>query len=624
MSAHSEGIGPTWIRVPGYVAESLLGSGASSRVWRGRTAGTGDPVALKFVEVRNPAGSDELTHAAALEAGLLSVLDHPNLIRLHEFVPVPGGFVLVLDLAAGGSLAQLLAARGRLSPGEAISALAPIGTALAHVHDAGVVHGDVSPANVLFSDRGTPMLADLGVSRMLGDRRAAHTTPGYVDPGVAAGYVPSPHSDVFMLAAVAVHVLTGAPLWRGDTADAMLLAALIADLSDIEARLRAAAVPPALSAVVQRALSIEPARRGSAAEFALDFRHAGDPVAVELGAGRARPAEALAAEPPADVAPEPVADGVSRPVTNAIADPLVQSIPDYAAPWAPLDVAAVAPDEADEHAEPRIEQHADDAGYRLDADTGPLPVIAGPAETQNPAQTRAVQAAPRPRRDTRKRAGRAGGRRRRVSWWDLHRRLVLAILAAVAVLAVGAGVAFGVTGGSGHHAARSAGPGAAVASTIGNAPFAVDGTVESLASAPPPSDGSAATSSSAPSVTNAAAATILVQLDSLREGAFARRAPLLLTGVYEPGALLDEDTAALQRIVPDGCGLEGVHTTYTNVKIGSQTASTLNLTATATLAQSVLFCNGVAKAKAPGAGPSAVHITLQHAHTGWLISGVTS
>ena len=133
----------TW-KLPGYVAEELLGHGSSGEVWRGQAISGGAPVALK----RLPVGDAAQVQAARSEAALLSTLDHPHLIRLHELVPAGDTVVLVLDLAAGGSLADLLSRRGRLTPGEAITTLAPIGAALAYAHNEGVVHGDVTPVNI--------------------------------------------------------------------------------------------------------------------------------------------------------------------------------------------------------------------------------------------------------------------------------------------------------------------------------------------------------------------------------------------------------------------------------------------------------------------------------------------
>src|SRR3954447_17145409 len=272
-------------KLRGYTVERLLGSGGSGEVWQARVTSSGAPVALKRV----PTVSDEQRHRARAEAALLSALDHPNLVRLHSMVPAHDALVLVLDLADGGSLADLLAARGRLTPGEVITAVAPVAAALAYLHGEGVVHGDVSPGNILFTAAGVPLLADVGVARLTGDDSDAEATPAYVDPSVAAGCIPGAPSDVFMLGGVGLHALTGTPPWPASDGAAALQLAADGELGDVAGRLAAAGVTSAMAAVVGRALAIDPQRRGTAAELALDLRHSGEPVAVELGAGTLRP-----------------------------------------------------------------------------------------------------------------------------------------------------------------------------------------------------------------------------------------------------------------------------------------------------------------------------------------------
>ncbi|HKC28182.1 MAG TPA: serine/threonine-protein kinase, partial [Jatrophihabitans sp.] len=281
-------------RLRGYVTERKIGRGASAEVWQARAVASGARVALKRIPLRDT----ERLRRAQSEAALLAAFDHPNLIRVHALIPDGDAAVLVLDLAEGGSLADLLAARGRLAPGEVITALAPIAAALQYVHGEGVVHGDVSPANILFTAAGVSLLSDVGVARLTGDDADAESTPAYVDPAVAAGCIPGPQSDIFMLGAVALHALTGAPAWRGETADAVLAQAASAALDDVAQRLAYADVPAAMAAVVARALAIDPQRRGTAADLALDLAHSGEPVAVELAAGRLR-SDRAAAQPAA-------------------------------------------------------------------------------------------------------------------------------------------------------------------------------------------------------------------------------------------------------------------------------------------------------------------------------------
>ncbi|HEX3335687.1 MAG TPA: serine/threonine-protein kinase [Jatrophihabitans sp.] len=284
--------GPWKLR--GYVVERPVGRGGSADVWRARVSASGEPVALKRIRIADP----EQVRRAHDEAALLSALDHPHLVRLHALVPSDDAMVLVLDLADRGSLRDLLTVRGRLAPGEVITALTPIAAALAYLHGEGVVHGDVSAANILFTSTGTPLLADVGVARLTGDEADAESTPAYVDPAVAVGGVPGAPSDVFMLGGVALHALTGSPPWPGDDAEAALAAARAGAFGGVDGavdRLAGAGVPAPMITVVLRALAVDPHRRGTAAEFALDLRHSGAPTAVELSAGLPRRAPTVSA-----------------------------------------------------------------------------------------------------------------------------------------------------------------------------------------------------------------------------------------------------------------------------------------------------------------------------------------
>jgi eukaryotic-like serine/threonine-protein kinase len=264
--------------VPGYTLETRLGRGGSGEVWRAVPRRGGAPVAIKVLVAGDP-------ERQAREAALLGALDHPHLVRLLEVVHQPqrGGaprVALVLELLAGGSLAALLARRGRLRPGEVVTAIAPVAAALAHAHDNGVVHGDLSPGNIVFTAEGRPVLTDLGVARVLGETAAGEVTPAYVDPTVARGGAPGPASDVFGVAAAAFHALTGIAPWNAATAgDTLRVAAdgLLPDLAEL-----APEAPPELVAVIGRGLAADPHDRGSAAAFALDLRHACRPEPVRL------------------------------------------------------------------------------------------------------------------------------------------------------------------------------------------------------------------------------------------------------------------------------------------------------------------------------------------------------
>ncbi len=199
--------------LPGYEVERRLGRGSTGEVWLARESATGEMVALKRL-IPGAAGAGDAISAAWLqrEAALLAGVTHEHVVALRATVPTADGLVLVLEYAAGGSLAQLLSARGRLTPGELVTVGAPLAQALAELHARGLVHGDVTPGNVLFTAAGKPLLSDLGVAVLLDERPLEiGATAGFADPGALDGEPPSAASDVFGLAAVCFAALVGEP-----------------------------------------------------------------------------------------------------------------------------------------------------------------------------------------------------------------------------------------------------------------------------------------------------------------------------------------------------------------------------------------------------------------------------
>ena len=182
--------------VPGYTVGRELGRGGSSTVWLVTNERTGTDFALKCFEpgAVPPGPASENAPDAAVESGvrreirILSALDHQHLVKAHDVLRVVvdsrDGLGLLVDYAPGGSLAQLVASRGKLSIGETVTVLTPIAQVLGYLHANGFTHSDVSPGNVLFTSHGKPLLADVGIARMVGDVAAVpgHGTRGFMDP----------------------------------------------------------------------------------------------------------------------------------------------------------------------------------------------------------------------------------------------------------------------------------------------------------------------------------------------------------------------------------------------------------------------------------------------------------
>ncbi|MGO4191742.1 protein kinase [Arthrobacter sp. YAF17] len=229
--ARTKGSAP---EVPGFDVGRCLGRGGNATVWLVTERQTGSEYALKCFPAGDGLERGDAEEAIRREVRILSVLDHEHLVRAHSVVRLPGGQLsrsgdddgdddadadwgeavgLIMDYAAGGSVEQLVAGRGELGPGETVTVLTPIAQALAYLHGQGFTHGDVSPGNVLFTAHGKPLLADLGVARMVADATAVADagTDGFRDPApvdaVRAGL--QPERDVYSLAALGWYCLTG-------------------------------------------------------------------------------------------------------------------------------------------------------------------------------------------------------------------------------------------------------------------------------------------------------------------------------------------------------------------------------------------------------------------------------
>lgn len=269
--------GMTADRLPGYTLEEVIATGGSAQVWRGRRLADGTPVAVKQLRLAGNDDGDSLRREVAAQG---SIAD-PHVLPVVD-VRMQGETAYIVTPLAAVSVSGLLASRGRLQPGEVITLLAPLARTLAAAHRRLLVHGDISPGNILLDKTGRPLLADFGQSRIsASSAEAAAATAGYVDPAVAAGGEPGPACDVFGLAAVGYVALTGRPPWPGERQAA--LAAARSHRRPSLARL-APLVPARLAAALEDAMQPEPEARPAAAELAEMLLASCPAVAIDLPA----------------------------------------------------------------------------------------------------------------------------------------------------------------------------------------------------------------------------------------------------------------------------------------------------------------------------------------------------
>ncbi len=245
-------------RLDRYELLDHLADGAQAEVHRARDTRTGEVVAIKIPHQRvlqNP----ELARRWRRELALTEGLVHPHLACRHAVDGRHSEPYLVLDYAGGGSLDN------RVGPGlaplpidQVVDWLRQLAQALAHLHAAGIVHGDVKTANLLLTDDLDLKLGDYGAATA--DRRARwwdlptppEGTPEYLSPEQVLGQAPDARSDIYSWGVVAYELLTGQVPLTGPTPLAAMEAHLSGSVAPISAH--RPDVPPGLEAVVLRSL----------------------------------------------------------------------------------------------------------------------------------------------------------------------------------------------------------------------------------------------------------------------------------------------------------------------------------------------------------------------------------
>jgi serine/threonine-protein kinase len=241
-----------------------LASGGMGRVWRARDTLLERPVAVKVL--RSELASDATFRARfRAEAQHTAALHHPHVASVFDYgeQEVEGECLayLVMELVEGEALSTLLEREGRLDPARTLDVLRQTAAALAAAHAAGVVHRDVKPGNVLVGNDGTVKIADFGIAWSASSVPLTGTgqvvgTAHYLSPEQAEGAKASPASDVYALGTVAYECLTGRRAFDGENSVQIALKQIREQPLPLPAE-----IPPAIRAVVERAMAKDPAVR---------------------------------------------------------------------------------------------------------------------------------------------------------------------------------------------------------------------------------------------------------------------------------------------------------------------------------------------------------------------------
>lgn len=248
-----------------------LGVGGMSRVYLCEHATMGHLVAMKLLPIQQ--NSDpSLVERFFREARAVAALNHPNVVRAHDVAEEAGKFhYLVMDYVDGVNLHDLVQRHGALSAERAAHYIAQAAEGLQHVHEAGLIHRDVKPGNLLLDRTGTVKVLDLGLARFQEPETGPSITQRYDDKAIlgTADFL-SPEqaiqssdvdirSDVYSLGATMYYLLAGRPPFPGDNVTQKLLAHQMKPPEPL-ANLRPD-LPAGLIAVVDRMMAKKPEDR---------------------------------------------------------------------------------------------------------------------------------------------------------------------------------------------------------------------------------------------------------------------------------------------------------------------------------------------------------------------------
>ncbi|WP_232295428.1 serine/threonine-protein kinase [Parafrankia sp. EUN1f] len=195
--------------LPGYQLGDLLGSGAFGAVLAAQHRRMDRPVAVK---VMSAAGEDGLPDRFATEARVLAGLDHPHIVRVHDYLEVDDLCLIVMERVGGGTLTRR---RAGMSAETACAIGLAVAAALEHAHGKGVLHRDIKADNILFDDAGLVKVADFGIAKIFDGSAAAASmiagTPMYMAPEVISAGRLGPATDLYAIGVVLYQVLARRP-----------------------------------------------------------------------------------------------------------------------------------------------------------------------------------------------------------------------------------------------------------------------------------------------------------------------------------------------------------------------------------------------------------------------------
>jgi serine/threonine-protein kinase len=249
-----------------YELRDVLGFGATAEVCDGWDTRLKRPVAIKLLR-RGLSSQADVRQRFEIEARAAAALNHPNIVRVYDIGSHNETPFIVMERLPGDTLGDQIAL-GPLTQTQTCAALRSVLAALAVAHDAGMLHRDIKPGNLLLAPSGTVKVADFGIVKTAA---SVHTTTGhivgtlaYMSPDRVSGKPASVDDDLYAVGVVGYEALTGRKPFPQE--DIMPLAHAIVEGRPPPVKELRPDIDPALADVIERAMSPDPLRRFGSAD----------------------------------------------------------------------------------------------------------------------------------------------------------------------------------------------------------------------------------------------------------------------------------------------------------------------------------------------------------------------
>lgn len=203
-----------------YKLDKVLGEGSFAVVRKGIKKATNEDFAVKIIDKTNLESDDQL--ALQTEVEILSQIDHPNIVKLHEIYDEKTRFNMVMELMTGGELFDRIVEKEHYSEKEAADTIRPIVDAMRYCHSMGIAHRDLKPENLLYATtdpNSIIKITDFGLAKVINNdlMTTACGTPGYVAPEILIGKGYDIAVDYWSIGVIIYVMLCGFPPFFEDS-----------------------------------------------------------------------------------------------------------------------------------------------------------------------------------------------------------------------------------------------------------------------------------------------------------------------------------------------------------------------------------------------------------------------